>query len=89
MFTQLGDGNEIYDYITARELLTLESTRPIHEQIINLEYLRLGQARDYLCEVTPQKSIRQCRTDCWLVSTSNKKAKELKKPLEAKTFKTI
>ena len=65
----LGNGDEIYDYITARQLLTLESTRPIWEQIMAIEYLRLAQARDFISPVALQKSIRQCRTDCWLVST--------------------
>ena len=85
----LGNGDEIYDYITAQQLLPLESTRPIWEQIMAIEYLRLAQARDLICEIVPQKSIRQCRTDCWLVSTSKKKAADVRKILEAQTFKTI
>ena len=85
----LGNGDEIYDYITARQLLTLESTRPIWEEIMAIEYLRLAQARDLICEIVPQKSIRQCRTDCWLVSTSKKKAADVRKIIEAQTFKTI
>ena len=89
IITPLGDGQEHYDYVTVREFLQLDSTRPIHEMIMALEYLRLAQARDLICSLVPQKAIRQCRTDCWLVSTSKKKANELKKLLDAQTFKTI
>ena len=85
---KVGD-DECWDYITAKELLSLDSCRPIYVQIMAIEYLRLAQARDLICTVVPQKAIRQCRTDCWLVSTSHKKAKELKKLLESQTFKTI
>ena len=59
--------------------------------IMNLEYLRLAQARDLICSLgSPTKAmIRQCRTDCWLVSTSKKKAAEIKRLLEAQTFQSI
>ena len=56
---------------------------------MNIEYLRLAQLRDLICEVVPQKAIRQCRTDCWLVSTSKKKVEELKRHLKDQTFKSI
>ena len=42
IITPLGDGQEHYDYVTKREFLQLDSTRPIHEMIMALEYLRLA-----------------------------------------------
>ena len=80
--TPIGDGEYCWDYIRVKKLLMLDSVRPIWEQIMNIEYLRLAQLRDLICEVVPQKAIRQCRTDCWLVSTSKKKVEEFKRHLK-------
>ena len=64
----------------------LDSARPIWEQIMNIEYLRLAQLRDLICDVVHQKAIRQCRTEA---HPRKKKAEELKTFLKDQTFQSI
>ena len=78
-----------FDSIEQRQLHTIESLRPIWEGIMAVEYWRLACALDIIRTVVPQRCVRQCRTDCWLLSTSKAKAKKLTKVLEVQTFQSI
>ena len=84
MSTQIREGEDLFDYVTQKELLSLESYRAIWEQIMSIEYLRLAQARDLIrfprgFRMKPLKQIRQCRMDCWLVSTERCRPTDSKK----------
>ena len=73
------------DYIYENTLRSNDTLLPIWEQIVETEHLRCAQLL-HAAQRIDRYCIRQCRTDCWIIQTGQRRQKKMIDMFQNMTF---
>ena len=87
---EYGDGQAIYDHIFATKVLSNTSFRPVHDQIMHIEATRMAQLFLILSSLgIPQRSIKDVKTDAFILEKIANKRKAFVENIGNVTFKDL